>query len=107
MTNGPGIWPRAGWADELIAVEGDSMTTPIGGHSEPPEVFSNDEVAQLIKGAIDASDQGSVSDAEVDQVIHWAIESRVGEVMLDLALEGRIGMLVRPDGEVTFKTLNS
>jgi hypothetical protein len=25
MTNGPGIWPRAGWADELIAVEGDSV----------------------------------------------------------------------------------
>jgi len=58
-------------------------------------VLTDDEQERLLRALLRR--HGTATEAECLRVLHWATEARVGAVLLELVLVGRIGLSVRGD----------
>lgn len=58
-------------------------------------MLTDDEVRGLILALVGG--QGSVSEAQIDQVLEWADNTRIDNALVDLAVAGKI--TVRIDGK--------
>lgn len=65
-------------------------------HSIPP--FTEDEIDRLCEAV--ARSGYPFTEADLKTVYRWAVLQRVGMGMVTLALQGRLGLYVTPEGEV-------
>ncbi len=67
---------------------------------EPLELITDREAGKLMQALVRG--RGEIHEAYADIVLHWAAEARMRAMLLDLALKGKIVLIVK-DGEVYVK----
>jgi len=69
-------------------------------------MLTDDEAFSIVRAAVTAAGPAGQTDAELQQVIGWAIETRVNEAALRLVLDGTMGSFIRrEDGEMVWRML--
>lgn len=70
--------------------------------SDNSPFLSDGEIMRIVMNFAQTRGEDGITEEEAHEICAWANEVRVGQTMLDMVLEGKVGIDLREDGEVEF-----
>jgi hypothetical protein len=86
--------------------QGTTLPMPEGFPSSSGGKFITEEEELQLLGALSQGPAQGFTEAEAGEVLKWAHETRLREVILQLVLEGLIQLSFREDGQLVFTAID-